>query len=173
MPSEDKRYMDPEVEKFFRDNYDMVCRLLREERLMTMEALEKNRASFEEFVDYHKQAAKKAFKEEKDIAEEFAEYNRKKAKEAMGGVISMVSNPDVQKHFFSAGFEMIMMMDALFKAAPIPDYMREAADKAKDARETAEKAYCAKNENCPKKGKGNTAERIPIGDSDESEKVDG
>lgn len=170
MPSEDRRYIDPEVEKFFRDNQEMISKLLREERLMAMEAFEKNRASFDEFVDYHKQTAKAAAKAEKEMVDEFAEYQRRKAKEAVGGVVKMVTDPDVQKHFFSAGLEMIMMVDALFKAAPIPDYMRDAAGKTKDATEAAGKAYREKTEDGSKKEKV-SVEKIHIGGNDESEKV--
>lgn len=166
--SEKQKYVDPEVERFVRENKEMVERLLKEEREKAKEVYEKGTASAEEFISYHGEKAKEVYNTEKALLTDFAEYQKKKAQEAVGGVIAMVNDPDVQKHFMYAGLELMMAIDALIKAAPLPDFMREAAEKAKETRDTASKAYCEKNENCNARKK-QQAEKIPI---DSPEKVE-
>lgn len=138
--SEDKKKMDPELEEFFRNNKDMIERLL-------LGGLD----TFKETYD-----------EEKTMMEELAEKQKEKAKEAAQGVVNMITDPDVQKHFMAMGFEFIMGMSALMKAAPMPETIRDMAAKAEEMRKTASDNFCQSNPDCSKKQKSEAPEKIEI-----------
>jgi len=151
--SDDKehvKYIDPEVEKFARENKEMIERILKEERIR----------------------AKEVFDAEKDMASELIAYQKQKTIDATEGVVSMFTDPEVQKHFMAVGMELFLGIDALMRAAPIPDFVKDAATKAQDMRDAATSAYCDKNPNCRKQGKP-SAEKIQISEaSSETKKVD-
>jgi hypothetical protein len=109
MSERDKKYIDPELERFFRENRDMIERLLKEER----------------------SCLKSVFEAERARAEEMAESQKNKAEDIAQGVIGMLMDPDVQRHFMAVGTELILGIGALMKAAPIPDSIREMAEEAR------------------------------------------
>lgn len=138
--SDDKKYTDPELEQFIRENRDMIERLLKEEKTL-----------FKEF-----------FNEEKASIEEIAEEQKKKAREAAQGVFNMFTDPEVQKHFMTMGMEFMMGMNALMRAAPMPDIVKDMAEKADEARKGASENFCDTNPDCKKKPKASAPEKIEI-----------
>lgn len=134
---ETPRYVDPELEKFFRQNKEMVEKLLAEESEKAIDAMEKGNISAKDFAIYHAKKAKETAEAEKEIFEEFARYKKKKADDLATGLLAMMQDPDVQKHFATAGLELLMAFDALVKAAPIPDEFKKPAEKASQAAKTA------------------------------------
>ncbi len=123
--TEDKKYEDPELEKFVRDNKEML----------------------EKFLAQEKSLFKETMTSEREKAERLIEDQSAKAKEAALGVVSMFADPVVQKHFMAVGMELLLGVDAMLKAAPLPDNVKEAMDTAKsmgddtldNARKTAAK----------------------------------
>jgi hypothetical protein len=126
MSEKDKRYIDPEMEKFLKENREMLEKLFREEKEM-----------LKSFYREEKEFFKGAFDEECSKAEEFSEEQKKKAKDAAQGMFNAFTDPEVQKHFLSMGIEFMMAMTALMKAMPIPDAVKDMADKADEARKKA------------------------------------
>ncbi|MDR1690419.1 MAG: hypothetical protein LBR42_01070 [Candidatus Methanoplasma sp.] len=122
MSEKDKSYIDPELEKFFRENKEMIERLLKEEKVRLERLFKEEKESF-----------KSAIEEEQAKAEE----QKKKAKEAVQGVFNAFTDPEVQKHFMKMGMEFVMGVNALVKAMPFPEGFRDMADKAEEARKSA------------------------------------
>jgi len=134
-------YEDPELERFVRENNEMIKKLLK----------------------VQKDLAKETFKEEKDRVEELIEYQKAKTKEVAEGVVTMFTDPDVQKHFMAVGLELFMGINALMKAAPLPDAVKDAMSKAEDVKDETSKNFCKVNPNCAKKPK---TQKVNITDGD-------
>jgi hypothetical protein len=119
------RYSDPEMEAFFRENRKMLEKILAEERDLLM----------------------KAARAEKARAEEFIGDKREKARAAASDFASAICDPEVQRHFASAGIELFLGISALAHAAPMPGRVREfmegAERQAKKSAGAAMKAECA------------------------------
>ena len=96
-----------------------------------------------EFRTYFKDNAKKA-KERIDKAEDAVEDTAKK-------IFRAVFSEDVQKHMIGAGVELVLGINALFKAMPVPDRAQKVVDKMSEVRTNASRAYCAKNPDCPRR----------------------
>jgi len=120
MSEEEKKCIDPELEKFLRDNKEMMKRIFGEEK----EILEK-------FLNEEKEYFKGMFEEEQSKAEEFFGEKKKKAKETAEDVFKAFNDPDVQRHFMKMGIEFMMGMSALMKVMPFPDFVKDMAGKAK------------------------------------------
>ncbi|MCL2317746.1 MAG: hypothetical protein FWC44_01625 [Methanomassiliicoccaceae archaeon] len=120
MSDEEKKCIDPELEKFLKENKEMLKRIFGEEK----EILEK-------FLNEEKEYFKGMFEEEQSRAEEFFSEKKHKAKETAEDVFKALSDPDVQKHFMKMGIEFMMAMSALMKVMPFPDFMKDMANKAK------------------------------------------
>jgi len=121
------RYKDPELERFFRENKDMVESLIKEEREMIKRLLEEERANFDEVINKHKVKGE-------DVAKK---------------TMDMFTDPEVQKHFMSMGMEFIMGMTALMKASPLPDSFKDMVDRTEGAGKEAAKDV-RKNSEVPK-----------------------
>ncbi|MDR3075206.1 MAG: hypothetical protein LBU30_04120 [Candidatus Methanoplasma sp.] len=140
MSDKDRKCTDPDLERFFKENRDMVERLFREE----------------------KDLLKNVFEEEKARAEELLEEQKKRAKDATQGVVNMLTDPDVQRHFTAMGIEFMMGINALMKAAPIPDSVRDMADKAEEARKNASEGIRKAGFECGTGSKPASPEKIEI-----------
>ncbi|MCK9333506.1 MAG: hypothetical protein M0Q19_10120 [Candidatus Cloacimonetes bacterium] len=135
-------YEDPDLERFVRENREMVKKLL----------------------ELEKDLAKETLKEEKYRVEELIDYQKAKTKEVAEGVVTMLTDPDVQKHFMAVGFEFFMGINALMKAAPLPSVVKDAMNKAEDIKDETSKNFCKVNPNCAKKPK---TQKVDITDGDE------
>ena len=102
-----------------------------------------------------KSTAKRA-KAKVDKAEDAAEDTAKK-------IFKAIFSEDVQKHMIGAGVELVLGINALFKAMPVPESARKVTDKLSEIRSNASKAYCAKNPDCPRRNaEAKKAENIKI-----------
>jgi len=124
MSEDGKKYMDPELEKFLKENKEMLKRLFKEQKDVT-----------EKFLKEEKEFFKESFNEEK--AEEYWDKGKDKAKDTAQELFNAFTDPEVQKHFMSMGIEFMLAMSALMSAMPVPDCMRDMAEKAKEARKSA------------------------------------
>jgi hypothetical protein len=122
MSEDDKKYIDPELEKFLKENKEMLERLFSEEKEMMEKFFKEGKSSFKE-----------TFNKECGKAEDFAKEKKDKAKEKAEDVFNAFTDPEVQKHFMVMGMEFMMGMSALIKAMPFPDFMKDAAGKAEEA----------------------------------------
>lgn len=113
--TEEKKFSDPELEKFFNENREFIERILKEEK---------------------KQAKSRVISEIKK-----AEHQKDKAKENVEGFIEAFTDPEVQKHFMMAGFELLLGVTALVKATPMPEVFKEAMDKSEEAKKDVMKTY--------------------------------
>jgi len=104
---------------------------------------------------YLKDSAKKA-KAKISQAEDAAEDTAKK-------IVKAIFSEDVQRHMIGAGVELVLGINALFKAMPVPESARKVTDKLSEVRANASKAYCAKNPDCPRRNaEAKKAENIKI-----------
>jgi len=151
MSEDDKRYTDPELERFLRENKEMVMRLFKEERKIMAKLFEEEKECFKE-----------AFGEEKAKAEDFAEKSKDKAKETAQEMFNAFTDPEVQKHFMAMGLEFMMAVSALFSAMPFPDGIKDMAEKAEEARRNATENFSKASAGRDKKKEPAAPEKINI-----------
>ena len=104
-----------------------------------------------------KSTAKRA-KAKVEKAEDSVEDTAKK-------IFKAIFSEDVQKHMIGAGVEIVLGINALFKAMPMPDSAQKVVGKVSEVRANAAKAYCANNPDCPRKkaeSKKTTAKKIEL-----------
>lgn len=151
-PRED--FADKELRSFVRENMEILESLIRQEKDM----------------------AKALYQAEKSKAEDKIGELRKSAEEKTFEFIAAVTNPEMQRHFMVAGFEILMGLNAFVQAMPKPDFLEGATEMAKEARgdamKQARKAYSDVKRSTPKKvdivespasAKPNTPEKIAVG----------
>lgn len=126
MSGDDKKYIDPELEKFLKENREMLERLFKEESEMMEKFLKEGTDSFRETFD-----------RERRKAEEFAGGKKEDVKEKAEEVFNAFTDPEVQKHFMVMGMEFMMGMNALVRAMPFPDFVKEAAGRTEEAGKNA------------------------------------
>ena len=141
MSEEDKKYIDPELEKFLKENKEMLERLFSEEKEMMEKLFKEGKSSFKETFD-----------KECEKAEDFAKEKKEKAKEKAEQVFNAFTDPDVQKHFLVMGMEFMMGMNALIRAMPFPDFVKEAAGKAEETRKGASEEFSKAEKSKPNSG---------------------
>ncbi|MCL2509491.1 MAG: hypothetical protein FWF07_00220 [Methanomassiliicoccaceae archaeon] len=151
MSDNDKKYTDPELERFLRENKEMVMRLFKEEKDMMENLFKEEKGMFRGACD-----------EEKARAEEFAEKGKDKAKEKAQEVFNAFTDPEVQKHFMAMGLEFMMGMSALVSAMPFPDGVKDMADKAKEARKKSAENFSKANADRSKGSDSAAPEKINI-----------
>jgi hypothetical protein len=130
MSDSDKKYTDPELERFLRENKEMVMRLFKEEKGMMENLFKEEKGMF-----------RGAFDEEKARAEDYADKGKEKAKEKAQEVFNAFTDPEVQKHFMAMGIEFMLAMNALVGAMPFPEGVKDMAEKAKEARKKSAENY--------------------------------
>lgn len=164
MPSKktDPKYTDPEIEKFVRENKEMIEKLLQQERANIKKVMEAESANAKDFAEFQEEKIEEILSKSKEPFEEFADCQKDKMEHAAQSVIVMFMDPEFQKHMVSAGMEMMMALEALVKAAPLPDFARDAAEKAQETRDNATKAYCQKNPDCVNKKASRQTQKVPI-----------
>jgi hypothetical protein len=126
MSEKDKKYIDPDLERFLKENKEMIERLLKEEKEMMQKLFKEEKEFFGGTFD-----------EERKKAEEFAQKQKDKAKDTAQEMFNAFTDPDVQRHFMAMGMEFMMGMNALMRAMPFPDCVRDMADKAGEAGKSA------------------------------------
>jgi len=151
MSEDGKKYTDPELERFLRENKEMVMRLFKEERKIMAKLFEEERECF-----------KDAFSEEKAKAEEFAGKSKDKAKETAQEMFNAFTDPEVQRHFMAMGMEFMMAVNALISAMPFPDGIKDMAEKAEEARKNATENFSKANAGRGKGTKPAAPEKINI-----------
>ena len=78
---------------------------------------------------------KETFKEQKETFKEQMAPKKEKIDETMKGFMSMLLNPEIQKHFVRSGIEFLSGIEELIKNAPMPEFMKENVEKACDAKD--------------------------------------
>ena len=88
----------------------------------------------------------------------------------MKETLLFVTNPEMQSHFMTAGFQFMMGINAAIRALPLPEFVKESVESVEKAREQTAQNMCKANPECrfkprekPKSG------RIEINVSEESE----
>ncbi len=163
MPSKktDSDGVDPNVEKFILEHREDI------EKLLKRSCHDEGAGDGSSDGDEHHNHVGEGI----DYLKGVSDQNRKKVEDTAQTVISTLMDQDFQKHMASAGFEFIMAVDALMKAAPMPDFVREATEKAHETRDNVTKSYCQKNPDCAsKKQSKSSVQRIPIGGSEKDSK---
>ena len=105
-----------------------------------MKALMGDDDSVKAFLKENAKKAKKKAEEQKDAFED----NVKRVFEA-------IFSTEVQKHVIGAGVELVLGINALLKAMPVPEKAQPIVDKMSEFRQNAASVYCAKNPDCPRK----------------------
>ena len=75
----------------------------------------------------------KILNEQKASFKEKFEPEKKKAEEAVGSILALFMDPNVQRHFMKAGIEFFAGIDELFRNIPTPDFVKDAMKNAQDA----------------------------------------
>lgn len=176
MPSRktDTKNQDQDMEEFIRNNRDMIEKLLKEEREKIKKAVEDESFGARKFTESQEEMALEAFYKNKQEFEQFADVQKKKAEQTAQSFVMMIMDPEFQKHMVSAGMELMMAFEALIRSAPLPDFAKEAAEKAQETRDNVSKTYCEKNPDCVKRTstKKTQTQRIPIKGSEKVDKND-
>jgi len=130
MSEDGRKYTDPELEKFLKENKEMMERLFRE-----------NKEMMDRFFREEKERIRDAFDEEIKRAEAFSGEKKDKAKDAAQEVYNAFTDPEVQRHFLAMGMEFMMGMNALISAMPFPEQMKDMAKKAEEARKSTSENF--------------------------------
>lgn len=95
----------------------------------------------------------------KEFAKEKGEHLKNKASEKFEEYFTPLTDDQFQKHMVGAGLEIWMALNALVRASPLPDSIKEAfvnADRNKN------KEFCVKNQDCGKRPESNEPQQIRI-----------
>jgi hypothetical protein len=150
-----------DIVKFITENKEMVEKILTAEREKTVAAMESGNISPKEFLEYHGAGARDAISGEKAMVKELAHSQKERAEMLVEGAMSMITNPDFQKHAISAGLEMLLALDSLIKAAPLPEFAKDFAERARSTGDVVQQTYCDMNGSCKAKAK-TEVEKVPI-----------
>ncbi len=95
-----------------------------------------------------RQYFKERYEEDKDLFRESRENAKRHFNEGFDEFFAPFVSEQFQKHLVGAGLEMWMALNALIRASPLPDSVKEAFVNA-DVNKNRE--FCTKNPDCPKK----------------------
>jgi len=113
----------------------------------------------EEFVKKNREMIEAILKTQK----EKAGSQKKKAEETMDGLLGLILNPEIQRHFVKAGMEFLAGIEGLLRNAPFPDKMKETVGKACDAKDAFMKdVVCEENPDCKIKNKEKKTKKIEV-----------
>lgn len=121
---------EEEFQAFVSQNKDLIERMI---------ALQKGAAG--EFIGAEKDIVRGAY----DHTRELADQGRAHADELIQSTISMVTDPEVQRHFMNMGMEFFMGMAAMMQKAPMPAAVRNGIDAAGSGMRDA---ACRANQDC-------------------------
>lgn len=128
-----KMATDEEIAKFVNENKELV------EKMMSMQ-----KDNLQRTAELGKEMTIAAV----EATVLVAEYARHKSEEFIKASFEMLTSPEVQKHFITAGMEVIAGLSMMATLAPVPSIMKGAVtDIEKNIKQTA----CRNNEDCPVK----------------------
>ena len=110
-------------------------------------------------LDRARRYARERYDEERASHAESRERMRQRFNEEFDEFFGPFSDTGFQKHLVGAGLELWMALNALVRAGPFPDSVKEAFTEA-DRNKNAE--FCVKNEQCSKKPSKGADEPQPI-----------
>lgn len=145
--SEDKT--DPDFEKFVLENSEKIIAVLKAQK-----------KDAESLFDDEKTRAEDMFRTNKGKVDEYVDNKKAKAEEVAFGMFTAVANPVVQRHFIKMGMELMMGIDEMVKAMPMPETVKKTWESATDVRDTFTDSYCDVNPRCQTKKKA--AEKIEL-----------
>ncbi len=138
---------EEEFQAFVSQNRDLIERMI---------AMQKGAA--EEFIDKEKELARDVY----DYSRARAEQSRARTEEMGKAMISVVTDPEIQRHFLNMGLEFFLGMSAIMAKAPMPDFVRDGYAATKS---NVMDAACRTNEGCTaKKSSGPTKVEISVDD---------
>ncbi|MEE3478114.1 MAG: hypothetical protein VZQ26_04155 [Methanomethylophilus sp.] len=110
-------------------------------------------------IDRARRYARDRYEEERANRAETRERVRQRFNEEFDEFFGPFSDTGFQKHLVGAGLELWMALNALIRAGPFPDSVKDAFTEA-DRNKNAE--FCVKNEQCDKKTSKRADEPQPI-----------
>lgn len=131
---------DDELREFIKLNKEKIVEFIKEEAPGIKAEAKKAGEGLNRFND----KANEKVKEIKDDGKQF---------------LSALTSSEVQKHFITAGMELMLGFVQIAKAIPIPDSMEPIKEKVSEVRSTASETFCTKNPDCMRK---KTVEKIEI-----------
>ncbi|MGE0015659.1 MAG: hypothetical protein AB7S83_05735 [Candidatus Methanomethylophilaceae archaeon] len=98
-----------------------------------------NRGFIEALIEKERKAAEDAFEKKMDDARQHADRAKKSAEDAVRQIYKVAMDPVIQGHFMTAGFEIMMGINAALRSMPVPDFIKEDTD-AKEEKAGPEEA---------------------------------
>jgi len=112
------------------------------------------KVDIEDFVKKNMGEIELILKAQKESFKEQANTQKEKAEDTLKGVLSLILDPEIQRHFVKAGMEVLSGIEEILKKAPMPDKVKETFEKACDAKEKFVKdVVCEENPDCKIKKK--------------------
>lgn len=123
-------YSEEEFQSFISQNRDLIERMMSLQKEAAISTAAAGREIAHDVVEGAADTADKA----KEKTEEFVKttYN-------------MFTDPEVQKHFMTMGMEFMAGMSSLMQKAPLPDFMKDAAD---GVEKNWKQSACKNNDEC-------------------------
>ncbi|MCQ2070653.1 MAG: hypothetical protein MJZ68_05955 [archaeon] len=106
------------------------------------------RARIKARMEEQREKARISYEERKEEIGETVDRIRDRVNEGLDNTFGFVNDPKLQQHMVGAGLEMWMALNALVKAGPFPNFMKETLENA-DRNKNVE--YCRKNSYCRSK----------------------
>lgn len=95
----------------------------------------------------------------KEYAKEYGERFKNKANEKFDEYFTPFTDDQFQRHMVGAGLEIWMALNALIKASPLPDSMKNAFV---NAEKNKNQEFCVKNQECGRKSDAGEPKQIKI-----------
>jgi len=125
---------DEDIQRFVSENREMVERMMKVQK----DSLRMASGMGKEAIESSRKAA---------------EFARDRSEEFVRTTYGMISSPEVQRHFMTAGMEFLAGLTAMAGLAPVPGFMKDAAS---DFERNARAAACKANESCPMRVRAKT-----------------
>lgn len=100
----------------------------------------KNREFIEALIEKERKAAESMYEEKIDSARQHADKAKRGAEDTVRQLYKVAMDPEIQGHFMTAGFEMMMGINAALRAMPVPDFIKEEKEGPKSEEPAAEES---------------------------------
>ena len=95
-----------------------------------------NTEELERMIKEQREMIEKLMEAQKSSFKSTIEPKKEKAEEFMKAMLSLFTNPEIQKHFVKAGMEFLSGIEEAIKAIPLPDNVKEGIGKASEIKDT-------------------------------------
>lgn len=107
--------------------------------------IRENREILENLIRREKEEAEQIFDRVNDRARSHVEKTKRESQKSIKQVFDAITDPEIQGHFMSSGFDFVLGINALMRAMPQPKFMRD--DESEEVKDVEVEVPTPKEEN--------------------------